>query len=77
MLMIVPCSFFCVIINIGDAYMNYIKKELEEKKKELNSLAEEYFSLSKHDEAGKGKIASKMRKLENEVQLIYNELKGR
>ena len=56
--------------------MKYTKKDLEEKKREINNLAEEYFSLSKHDEAGKEKLASKMRKLENEVQSIYNELKA-
>ena len=56
--------------------MKYTKKDLEKKKKELNNLAEEYFSLSKHDDEGKEKLASKMRKLENEVQLIYNELKS-
>lgn len=54
--------------------MKYTKKDLEEKKKALNNLAEEYFSLSKHDEAGKEKLASKMRKLENEIQSIYNKL---
>lgn len=56
--------------------MEQSNKELEQKKKELNNLADEYFSLSKHDEVGKEKLASKMRKLENEVQSIYNELKS-
>ena len=56
--------------------MKYIKKDLEEKQKELNSLAYEYFSLSKHDEVGKEKLAFKMRKLENEIQTIHNELKS-
>ncbi len=49
---------------------------MKKRKKELNNLAEEYFSLSKHDDAGKEKLASKMRKLENEVKSIYNEVKS-
>ena len=56
--------------------MKYTKKDLEEKKREINNLAEEYFSLSKHDEKGKEELASKMRKLENEIQSIHNALKS-
>ena len=56
--------------------MKYTKKDLEEKKREINRLAEEYFSLSKHDEKGKEELAFKMRKLESEIQSIYNKLKS-
>lgn len=56
--------------------MKYTKQDLEEKKRELRSLIDDYFSLSKHDEENKEKLIIKIRNLENEVQSIHNKLKA-
>lgn len=56
--------------------MKYTKQDLEEKKRELRSLIDDYFSLSKHDEENKEKLIIKIRNLENEVQSIHNKLKS-
>lgn len=56
--------------------MSYTKEDLEKKKKEVNSLIDDYFALSKHDSKSKEKLLNKINILQDEIQLIYNELKS-
>ena len=56
--------------------MNYTFDDLEAKKKELNSLIDDYFSISKHDDKQREELIVKINNLQNEVQLIYNKLKN-
>ena len=56
--------------------MNYTFDDLEAKKKELNSLIDDYFAISKHDDKQREELIAKINSLQNEVQLIYNKLKS-
>ena len=56
--------------------MQVTSKELEKMKKELKSLTDDFFALSKKDETAKKELLEKMVDLENDIQKKYNELKG-
>ena len=56
--------------------MQVTSKELEQMKKELKSLTDDFFALSKKDETAKKELLEKMVDLENDIQKKYNELKG-
>ena len=51
-----------------------LSDELEKKKKEINSLCEEFFSLSKKDIEKKEKLIAKITNLENEIQTMHSKL---
>lgn len=68
------CKFVIMIIVVIN--MQVTSKELEEMKKELKSLTDDFFALSKKDETAKKELLEKMVDLENAIQKKYNELKG-
>ena len=68
------CKFVIMIIVVIN--MQVTSKELEEMKRELKSLTDDFFALSKKDETAKKELLDKMVDLENAIQKKYNELKG-
>ena len=68
------CKFVIMIIVVIN--MQVSSKELEQMKKELKSLTDDFFALSKEDETAKKELLEKMVDLENNIQKKYNELKG-
>ena len=68
------CKFVIMIIVVIN--MQVTSKELEKMKKELKSLTDDFFALSKKDETAKKELLEKMVDLENSIQKKYNELKG-
>ena len=55
--------------------MSKESRELKKKKKELNSLIEDYFALSKKDITKKDELMVVIQKLEQEVQSLYQKIK--
>ena len=68
------CKFVIMIIVVIN--MQVTSKELEQMKKELKSLTDDFFALSKKDEIAKKELLEKMVDLENAIQKKYNEFKG-
>ena len=55
--------------------MKITSPEMRAKQKELNKLIDEFFSLSKDDEKSRNELIKRIRKLQDEVDNIYNRLK--